>query len=59
MSLNARDFTQGGQVMKYMIGMFVQIMNIASYWVVLFSALVFFSWMLLRLTMQELSLIHI
>ena len=48
MSLNARDFTQGGQVMKYMIGMFVQIMNIASYWVVLFSALVFFSWMLLR-----------
>lgn len=53
MSLNARDFTQGGQVMKYMIGMFVQIMNIASYWVVLFSALVFFSWMLLRLTMQE------
>ena len=53
MSLNARDFTQGGQVMKYMIGMFVQIMNIASYWVVLFSALVFFSWMLLRLTLQE------
>lgn len=53
MSLNARDFTQGGQVMKYMIGMFVQIMNIASYWVVLFSSLVFFSWMLLRLTLQE------
>ncbi|MGK3125857.1 type IV conjugative transfer system coupling protein TraD [Candidatus Pantoea formicae] len=53
MSLNARDFTQGGQVMKYMIGMFVQIMNIASYWVVLFSALVFFSWMLLRLSLQE------
>ena len=53
MSLNARDFTQGGQVMKYMIGMFVQIMNIASYWVVLLSALVFFSWMLLRLTLQE------
>lgn len=53
MSLNARDFTQGGQVMKYMIGMFVQIMNIASYWVVLFSALIFFSWMLLRLTLQE------
>ncbi|MDU4943527.1 MAG: type IV conjugative transfer system coupling protein TraD [Mixta calida] len=53
MSLNARDFTQGGQVMKYMIGMFVQIMNIASYWVVLFSVLIFFSWMLLRLTLQE------
>ncbi|WP_187488901.1 type IV conjugative transfer system coupling protein TraD, partial [Duffyella gerundensis] len=53
MSLNARDFTQGGQVMKYMIGMFVQIMNIASYWVVLFSALIFFSWMLLRLSLQE------
>jgi len=53
MSLNARDFTQGGQVMKYMIGMFVQIMNIASYWVVLFSVLIFFSWMLLRLSLQE------
>ncbi|MDR7345410.1 type IV conjugative transfer system coupling protein TraD [Pantoea alhagi] len=53
MSLNARDFTQGGQVMKYMIGMFVQIMNIATYWVVLFSVLIFFSWMLLRLTLQE------
>ncbi|WP_416414397.1 type IV conjugative transfer system coupling protein TraD [Pantoea sp. App145] len=53
MSLNARDFTQGGQVMKYMIGMFLQIMNIASYWVVLFSVLVFLSWMLLRLTLQE------
>lgn len=53
MSLNARDFTQGGQVMKYMIGMFVQIMNIASYWVLLFSVLIFFGWMLLRLTLQE------
>ncbi|QHM74014.1 type IV conjugative transfer system coupling protein TraD [Mixta intestinalis] len=53
MSLNARDFTQGGQVMKYMIGMFLQIMNIASYWVVLFSVLIFLGWMLLRLTLQE------
>jgi type IV conjugative transfer system coupling protein TraD len=53
MSLNARDFTQGGQVMKYMIGMFLQIMNIASYWVVLFSIVVFMAWMLLRLTLQE------
>ena len=53
MSLNARDFTQGGQVMKYMIGMFLQIMNIASYWVLLLSIVVFFAWMLLRLTLQE------
>ncbi|RPD93468.1 type IV conjugative transfer system coupling protein TraD [Candidatus Pantoea deserta] len=53
MSLNARDFTQGGQVMKYMIGMFVQIMNIASYWVVLLSTLIFLGWMLLCLTLQE------
>jgi type IV conjugative transfer system coupling protein TraD len=53
MSLNARDFTQGGQVMKYMIGMFLQIMNIASYWVLLLSVVVFFAWMLLRLTLQE------
>lgn len=53
MSLNARDFTQGGQVMKYMISMFLQIMNIATYWVMLFSVLVFFGWMLARLTLQE------
>ena len=32
MSLNTRDFTQGGQVLKYMIGMFLQIMNIATFW---------------------------
>jgi len=53
MSLNARDFTQGGQVLKYMIGMFMQIMNIASYWVMMFTLVVFFSWMLLRLTLQS------
>lgn len=52
MSLNARDFTQGGQVTKYMIGMFMQIMNIASYWVILFSACIFILWMCIRLSLQ-------
>ncbi|PIJ50042.1 type IV conjugative transfer system coupling protein TraD [Erwinia sp. OLTSP20] len=52
MSLNARDFTQGGQVMKYMIGMFMQIMNIASYWMLMFSVAVFFLWMFLTLSLQ-------
>ncbi|WP_052130544.1 type IV conjugative transfer system coupling protein TraD [Erwinia typographi] len=52
MSLNARDFTQGGQVLKYMIGMFMQIMNIASYWVMMFTLVIFLAWMLLRLTLQ-------
>ncbi len=42
MSLNSRDFTQGGQVLKYMIGMFLQIMNIATYYILMISVLVFF-----------------
>jgi len=32
MSLDARNITQGGQVIKYMIGMFIQITNIVVYW---------------------------
>lgn len=35
MSLDARNMTQGGQVIKYMINMFLQITNIVSYWAVL------------------------
>ena len=35
MSLDARNITQGGQVIKYMIGMFMQITNIVVYWSVL------------------------
>lgn len=31
-SLDARNVTQGGQVLKYMIAMFIQITNIVSYW---------------------------
>ncbi|NIF23933.1 type IV conjugative transfer system coupling protein TraD [Candidatus Pantoea multigeneris] len=53
MSFNSRDFTQGGQVMKYMIQMFIQIMNIATYWVLMFSVLIFLAWMLIKLTLQE------
>ena len=32
MSLDTRNITQGGQVIKYMIGMFIQITNIVVYW---------------------------
>lgn len=53
MSLNARDFTQGGQVLKYMIGMFLQIMNIAVFWILLSSVLVFIGWTFLRMTLEQ------
>lgn len=53
MSLNARDFTQGGQVTKYMIAMFMQIMNLATYFVIIICVLLFFAWMFLKLTLQE------
>lgn len=32
MSMNSRDMTQGGQVIKYMISMFIQITNIVANW---------------------------
>lgn len=53
MSLNTRDFTQGGQVLKYMIGMFLQIMNIAAYWIFLISFLVFTAWLFIRMTWEQ------
>lgn len=53
MSLNTRDFTQGGQVLKYMIGMFLQIMNIAAYWIFILSFLVFTTWLFIRMTWEQ------
>ncbi|GJI56971.1 conjugal transfer protein TraD [Rodentibacter sp. JRC1] len=42
MSLDARNITQGGQVIKYMISMFIQITNIVVYWSLIPSAGAFF-----------------
>lgn len=41
MSFDTRNVTQGGQVIKYMIGMFIQIMNIVSYWSIALGGFVF------------------
>lgn len=46
MSLNARNMTQGGQVIKYMISMFLQITNIVAYWAFIAGIVAFFSYML-------------
>ncbi|HGJ5880852.1 MAG TPA: type IV secretion system DNA-binding domain-containing protein, partial [Arsenophonus nasoniae] len=35
--------TQGGQVIKYMVAMFMQIANIVAFWVILITILVFFA----------------
>ncbi|EQA15459.1 type IV conjugative transfer system coupling protein TraD [Glaesserella parasuis] len=42
MSFEARNITQGGQVIKYMISMFMQIINIVVYYSLLPSILAFF-----------------
>lgn len=42
MSLDARNITQGGQVIKYMIGMFIQITNIVVWWSLIPSVSAFF-----------------
>lgn len=44
MSFDARNITQGGQVIKYMIGMFIQITNIVVYYSILPSLATFFGW---------------
>ncbi|BEM90552.1 conjugal transfer protein TraD (plasmid) [Serratia marcescens] len=53
MSLNTRDFTQGGQVLKYMIGMFLQIMNIATFWILMASLAVFALWVGLSMRFEQ------
>ncbi|WP_182853333.1 hypothetical protein [Arsenophonus endosymbiont of Aleurodicus floccissimus] len=42
MSLDARNMTQGGQVIKYMVAMFMQIDNIVAFWVIIATVMVFF-----------------
>lgn len=44
MSFDARNITQGGQVIKYMIGMFIQITNIVVYYSILPAFAMFFGW---------------
>lgn len=44
MSFDARNITQGGQVIKYMIGMFIQITNIVVYYSILPAFVAFFGW---------------
>ncbi|WP_182853324.1 hypothetical protein [Arsenophonus endosymbiont of Aleurodicus floccissimus] len=43
MSLDARNMTQGGQIIKYMVAMFMQIANIVAFWVIIATVLVFFA----------------
>lgn len=45
MSFDARNITQGGQVIKYMIGMFIQITNIIVYYSVMPALATFFGYM--------------
>ncbi|PHM59479.1 type IV conjugative transfer system coupling protein TraD [Xenorhabdus ishibashii] len=49
MSLDARNMTQGGQVIKYMLSMFLQIMNIIVYWTLLAGVVSFFGYVLLSM----------
>ncbi|WP_371694991.1 type IV conjugative transfer system coupling protein TraD [Pasteurella multocida] len=44
MSFNAKNMTQGGQVIKYMIGMFMQITNIVMSWSFILSIVAFFGY---------------
>lgn len=46
MSLDARNMTQGGQVIKYMLSMFLQIMNIIVYWTLIVGVVAFFGYLL-------------
>ncbi|TNH04053.1 type IV conjugative transfer system coupling protein TraD [Testudinibacter sp. TR-2022] len=49
MSLNTKNMTQGGQVIKYMISMFMQITNIVVYWALIISASSFFAYLFLSM----------
>lgn len=53
MSLNTRNVTQGGQVLKYMISMFMQINNIIVYWILMASVGVFFIWFFIRMSVEQ------
>lgn len=52
-NFDARNVTQGGQVLKYMIAMFVQIMNVVSYWSFLLAAISFLAYMVIVTNFQH------
>lgn len=52
-SFDARNVTQGGQVFKYMIAMFMQIMNVVSYWSIILASLSFLGYMLVVTNFQH------
>lgn len=54
MSLNTRNVTQGGQVFKYMVGMFLQINNLIVYWILLLSVLIFITWLFIQMSFEHL-----
>lgn len=54
MSFNPRDLTQGGQVSFMRLKMFLQINNLISYYVVMFSVLLAISILLIRMSLQNL-----
>ncbi|WP_395971364.1 hypothetical protein WH390_15805 (plasmid) [Candidatus Arsenophonus nilaparvatae] len=53
MSLDARNMTQGGQVIKYMVAMFMQIANIVAFWVILATILVFFATIAVQIPLEK------
>ncbi|HGJ5857823.1 type IV conjugative transfer system coupling protein TraD [Arsenophonus nasoniae] len=53
MSLDARNMTQGGQVIKYMVAMFMQIANIVAFWVILVTILVFFATIAFQIPLEK------
>ncbi|WGO82149.1 hypothetical protein [Arsenophonus apicola] len=53
MSLDARNMTQGGQVIKYMVAMFMQIANIVAFWVILATILVFFATIAFQIPLEK------
>ncbi|EHF4936973.1 type IV conjugative transfer system coupling protein TraD [Enterobacter hormaechei] len=54
MSFNPRDLTQGGQVSFMRLKMFLQINNIISYYVIMFSALLMTAILFIRISLQNL-----
>lgn len=54
MSFNPRDLTQGGQVSFMRLKMFLQINNIISYYVIIFSVLLMMAILFIRISLQNL-----
>lgn len=54
MSFNPRDLTQGGQVSFMRLKMFLQINNVISYYVIIFSALLMMTIFFIRISLQNL-----